>query len=90
MLSEEGGPYDIIVSRALGSLDMFAGLALPMLAEGGRGIAYKGTIDKARTEEIKALNSKHPELTHGIHCYQLPVSGDSRSLVFIKQTKKTT
>jgi 16S rRNA (guanine527-N7)-methyltransferase len=82
-LPEEDRRYGIIVSRALGSLEMFTNLALPMLSEEGRVIAYKGVMDEAGEDEIEALKAKHSELSVDIQSYLLPYSGDKRSLVFI-------
>jgi 16S rRNA (guanine527-N7)-methyltransferase len=84
-LSKEERRYDIIVSRALGSLEMFTDLALPILSEKGRVIAYKGVMDKTGEEEIEAMEAKHPELAIHVETYQLPSSGDRRSLVFIRR-----
>ena len=77
-------PYDIIVSRALGSLEMFVSLALPLISEEGELIAYKGIIDEGAGDEIESLTSQYNN--HSIHVYRylLPSSGDRRSLVFIK------
>jgi 16S rRNA (guanine527-N7)-methyltransferase len=85
-LPEANRPYDIIVSRALGSLEMFTNLALPMLSEKGRVIAYKGVMDGAGEDEVQNLKAVHPELSLNIQSYQLPASGDRRSLIFIKRT----
>jgi 16S rRNA (guanine527-N7)-methyltransferase len=82
-LPGENNRYDIIVSRALGSLEMFSGLALPMLSETGRAVAYKGIMDAAGMEEIETLKEKHPELSVDVQTYQLPFFGDRRAMVSI-------
>jgi len=76
--------YDIIVSRALGSLEMFNDLALPLVAEEGTLVAYKGVMDESAETEIENLKAHHPELFVAVHDYRLPASGDRRSLVFMR------
>lgn len=85
ILAEESNRYDVIVSRALGSLEMFTTLALPMLSKTGKIIAYKGGLDEDGEEEVDALKARHPDLTVDTLGYILPSSGDRRSLVFITQ-----
>lgn len=82
-LSAKAERYDIVVSRALGALDMFVTLGLPVLAERGRLIAYKGALGGDSDDEIETLKSLHTDLSVSIHTYLLPSSGDRRSLVFI-------
>lgn len=84
-LAGENERYDVIVSRALGSLDMFVTLGCPLLSEGGRMIAYKGPMDDGVGDEIETLKSQHNDLYIDIHNYLLPSFGDKRSLVFIKR-----
>lgn len=84
-LPEENMRYDVIVSRALGSLDMFLKLSLPMLSEEGRVVAYRGVTDDAAEEEIEDLKAKHPDLSFDNRTYLLPSFGDRRSMVYIKK-----
>lgn len=82
-LPEKEDRYDIIVSRALGSLELFTTLGLPVLAEGGKMIAYKGGMEDGAGDSLESLKSRHPGLAIDIHSYLLPSLGDQRSLVFI-------
>lgn len=84
-LPDEKERYDIVVSRALGSLDMFVTLALPILSEEGKIIAYKGVMNEAAEEEIETLKSRYKDLLVEVCSYFLPSSGDQRSLVFIRR-----
>ena len=74
--------FDVIVSRAFSALDQFAALAMPLLRPGGTMIAYKGADGEA--EAAAALSS---EVLSGcriwLERYELPVSCDKRSLVFM-------
>lgn len=81
--SETDG-YDIIVSRALGTLELFLGLALPLLAPGGTIIAYKGAMTETEKDEFDSCRSGELSLAVSIHEYNLPKSGDRRTLFFIK------
>ncbi len=84
--SESMQRYDIIVSRALGSLGMFVNLALPLLAEHGVIIAYKGVMGDKEMDEIETLKSEDPGLLFDQCAYSLPKSGDRRALVFIRRS----
>ena len=85
--------YDVIISRALGSLEVFSQIALPLLAEKGTIIALKG---KADTEEFEALTdivckikpeskSQRP-YTLTRHTYVLPFDQSERSIIIIKKS----
>ncbi len=84
-----GGPerYDVIISRALGPLQMFATLGLPVLAEEGEMIAYKGGMDEGEGDEVALLEDQQKDFSVDIHSYALTFSGDRRSLVFIRPKK---
>lgn len=84
-LQDEKQRYDIIVSRALGSLDMFVTLALPILAEKGVIIAYKGIMDEGAEEAIEASKFRNSDLFVEVFRYLLPPAGDQRSLIFIRR-----
>jgi 16S rRNA (guanine527-N7)-methyltransferase len=72
--------YDIIVSRALGTLELFVGLALPLLAPGGTIIAYKGTT----SDDKQPCMAGELSLSIDTRTYCLPKYGDRRTLVFMK------
>ena len=76
--------YDVIISRALGSLQMFVTLGLPVLAEEGRMIAYKGGVDDGGRDEVAFLKKRQEGISVDIQSYSLSFSGDRRSLVFIR------
>jgi 16S rRNA (guanine527-N7)-methyltransferase len=84
--SSAANRYDIIVSRALGGLDLFVGLALPLLAPGGTIIAYKGTTSEDERDEIESSTAGQASLSIDIRKYCLPKYGDRRTLVFVKST----
>lgn len=76
--------YDVIVSRALGSVGLFIDLSLPLLAPEGTIIAYKGAARGDSRDEIEACKTAHPSLIIDIRAYRLPKYGDRRTLVFAK------
>ena len=76
--------YDVIVSRALGSLEQFLILSLPLLEPGGTIIAYKGTTNESERDEIESCTSEKRPLNIDTRAYCLPKYGDHRTLVFIK------
>lgn len=78
-----GGRFDVVICRALGALAAFARLALPMTAEGGRIIALKGRLKPEETDELR---EKLPALSVDIRRYNLPFSGDHRTLAILSPT----
>lgn len=89
------GAYDVIVSRALGTLDRFAEMAQPLLACQGRIIAYKGKPDSGETSDLETVlaRMRHADPAtirayriRTIH-YRLPVLDADRSLVVVDLEK---
>jgi len=81
-----GAGFDLVTARALGSLPLLAGLALPCLAPGGRLVAMKGTDWES---ELAVGQAKLAAL--GFACTEqhrlwLPVSGAERCLLVLEKT----
>ena len=84
--------FDVIISRALSSLDAFARLALPLLANGGVIIALRGEVDKAELdnlqnnvlEKINGGGSLDRQFTISLKRYSLPLFNTERSIVTIR------
>lgn len=82
----EGTSFDIVVSRALGSLDLIAQYAIPVLGREGTIIAYKGTPEAEESLEMEGLaKSLGVPLSVDCHQYRLPVYGDRRCLFVVKK-----
>ena len=87
-----GGRFDVIIARALASLNDFLCMALPLTANKGRILAWKGRltdeeIDSAmRTVDSYLMNAVPtlgtPQLL--FKKYKLPYLGDERSIFGIK------
>jgi len=84
--------FDVVICRALTSLDGFALMAFPLLNRGGFIIALKGKVTEAEMESVRLLSEKAPGVT-GIgdrqfsaivKKYTLPYLGSERSIVIIK------
>ncbi len=81
--------FDVIICRALSSLEYFVCLALPLLADGGIVIAMKGKIDRAELdnlrynvlEKINAVGSVNRKFTISIERYSLPLLDSERSII---------
>lgn len=81
--------YGRVVTRAVAALPILAELALPLLEVGGLLIAQKGPIS---AEELQAGGSAAAALGGEITAterFQLPVTGEGRSLVVIRKTQAT-
>ena len=85
--------FDVIISRALSSLDFFVRLALPFLADGGVIIALKGEVDKAQLddlrcnvlERINAAGSVDRLFTVSLERYSLPLLNSERSIITVRE-----
>ena len=75
--------FDVIISRALSSLDLFVKMALPLLAARGTIMAMKGQVDAF---ELDRLRSNLPKDRYQIEVksYQLPSIPAQRSMVMIR------
>ena len=74
--------YDLVVTRALVSLDSFLTLAVPVLAENGVLVAFKGRLSQ---KEIDFDPIRRKGLSVTIHRYELPYVRLQRSLVIFKR-----
>lgn len=86
------GQFDVVISRAFTSLKKFFLLATPLIKPDGIIIAMKGKEAQKEFNELKAtkieeniyqINGQKFELQ--IEKYELPISGDDRSLVIAKK-----
>ena len=87
--------FDVVISRAVSSLRMFANLAIPLLANNGTIIALKGDLDDEELkawqdreddggEEVKALRN---QFSVSVKKFQLPFLNANRSLIHIRKKK---
>ena len=84
--------FDVIISRALSSLDSFVNLALPLLADEGVIIAMKGEVEKAELddlrhnvlEKINAAGSLDRQFTISLKRYILPLLNSERSIIIVR------
>lgn len=74
--------FDLIVTRALGSLDEFVALGLPVLSEAGAMVAYKGAVSE---QEIAFDRFSAAGLSVFVHRYELPYIKSKRSLVILRK-----
>ncbi len=81
-------PFDVIVCRALASLEQFIHLALPFLSENGAIIALKGDTVRSeiKTLQERSFFQKH-NLTIHLEKYVLPNIEAKRFMVRIYQQK---
>ena len=85
------GGYDVIISRALASLDEFTQIALPLLAEEGTIVALKGKTDPGEIQALSNFFSKIQDQPANQriyslkrHTYMLPFLQSERSIIIIK------
>jgi 16S rRNA (guanine527-N7)-methyltransferase len=80
--------YDVVISRALSSLDSFVPLALPLLTDDGIVMAMKGELKKTeldllqrylRFKDIAGTSNRRYRIS--VEKYTLPVVNSKRSIV---------
>jgi 16S rRNA (guanine527-N7)-methyltransferase len=84
--------YDVIISRALSSLEAFVSMALPLLAEGGSIIALRGMVAEGETDSVRSLTLKYltragagqTPFSLDLKTYMLPFLGSARSMIHLK------
>lgn len=75
--------FGLIVTRALGSLDKFLSLGLPVLSEAGVMAAYKGRISE---KEIDFDRFSAAGLSVTLHRYELPYFTSERAMVIFRRS----
>ena len=75
----------LVTARAVAPLRVLIELAMPMLQVGGHLIAFKGPDFEKEIEEAQGAFKKLNCDIHYIYEDQLPESGESRSLVYIRK-----
>jgi len=79
--------FDVVVSRALGSLELIVTYALPILADTGTIVAYKGVAgEKERMELARLVDGGEINLSVTQHQYRLPKSGGRRDLILMNRS----
>ncbi|HHT66815.1 MAG TPA: 16S rRNA (guanine(527)-N(7))-methyltransferase RsmG [Erysipelotrichaceae bacterium] len=82
--------FSFVTARAVASLRILIELAVPLLKVGGSFIAMKGLgFEKEVNESIDAFKELNCKIDY-IYEDVLPQSKESRSLIFIKKTRKTS
>jgi 16S rRNA (guanine527-N7)-methyltransferase len=84
--------FDVIISRALSSLDFFVRLALPLLADRGVIIALKGEVGKAELDDLQhnvlekmnAAGSLDRQFIISLERYRLPLLNSERSIITLR------
>jgi 16S rRNA (guanine527-N7)-methyltransferase len=88
--------FDVIISRALSSLENYVRLALPLLAEDGIVIALKGDINKSQVNDLQAnildtmpgVLSNRNQFVPALETYQLPYIHAKRSVFILRKSSK--
>ncbi len=91
-LNKPAENFDAIISRALGPLDEFAQMALPLLKTNGTMIAMKGRIPPDEIESVRRIRWMDAKQAHQepisifirIHPYKLPFADAFRSIICMK------
>jgi len=86
-------PFNVVISRALSSLDDFVCLALPLLADGGTIIALKGEVKKTELDDLRSnvlekMNISglvDRQFTISTEKYSLPLQNSKRSIIIIRE-----
>ena len=84
--------FDVIISRALSSLEFFVRLALPLLAEKGVILALKGEVDKTQLDDLQRNVLQKMDGTGPVgrqfsifqQRYSLPLLNSNRSIIAVR------
>ncbi len=87
--------YDVIISRALSSMDTFVLMALPLLAKDGIIIVMKGKASEEEIESVYSLINKMSGISEGnksnitliLKKYTLPYLQSERSILIFKSIR---
>ena len=78
--------FDLITSRAVASLNIIAGYALPLLKKGGYFIAYKSRKTNEEIQDAKKILNKYQAKIVNIIEYKLPLKEEhTRNLIIIQK-----
>ena len=77
--------YLLVTARAVASLRVLLELAMPMLKVGGHLIAFKGPDFEKEIDESESAFKKLKCDIHYVYEDQLPESGESRSLIYVRK-----
>ncbi len=78
--------FDLITSRAVASLNIIAGYALPLLKKGGYFIAYKSRKTNEEIQDAKKILNKYQAKIVNIVEYKLPLEEEhTRNLIIIQK-----
>ena len=90
--TKDGPPrhfYDVIISRALSSVDVFIHMALPLLSKNGIIILMKGKLSNKDIESVRSsLKKIKPIYFLMVKNYRLPFSHAERSLLLLQRTHR--
>ena len=75
--------YDLVVSRAFSSLEVFLGYAAPWLKPGGRLIAMKGPEGRGELEAARQAIERYSFIDSTVFVYNLPFSRAERQLIIL-------
>ena len=82
---ENRGKYLLVTARAVAPLRVLVELAMPMLKVGGHLIAFKGPDFEKEIEEAEGAFKKLKCDIDYVYEDQLPESGESRSLIYVRK-----
>jgi len=77
--------YDLVVSRAFSTLDIFIKYAAPWLKSGGRLIAMKGPEGGGELSRVEKLKNEHHLVAFPVLSCLLPYSHAERQLIILKK-----
>lgn len=88
-VSKHRDEYDIVIARAVSSLNILVELCIPYLKVGGYFIAMKGKQGKEEIDESKRALSLLGAIIISVNEVQLPESKETRINIVIQKEKET-
>jgi 16S rRNA (guanine527-N7)-methyltransferase len=85
---KEGKRYDLVVARAVSQLNKLSEITIPFVKKSGYFVAMKGSSSQEVNDAMYAINFLGGKIEEVIG-FNLPITGDCRTLVKIKKIKDT-
>ncbi|MGD1850402.1 MAG: 16S rRNA (guanine(527)-N(7))-methyltransferase RsmG [Cyanophyceae cyanobacterium] len=77
--------FDLVTLRAVGAADKCAGYALPLVADGGMAILYRGKWTTEEEESLAPILQEWGATMLAVDGFKTPLSGGDRHCVYLKR-----
>lgn len=87
--SSQRASFDVVTARAVAKLSVLSEYCLPLVREGGRFLAMKGSDIEEELQQARRAIKRLGGTVNTVHSFYLPSNMDKRNIVCIEKTSKT-